>query len=461
MMKPLFRRYARLHLVGIGGVGMEGLAYVLQAKGCQVSGSDRSPSRAVDQLRRAGIQVGGEHRAEQVQGCDLVVYSAAVPVDNVELVAAGQLGIPVVGRAQLLGELTRPYWTIAVAGSHGKTTTSAMMASILRCAGSDASALIGGWLEGKVAAWLGEGELFVVEADEYQRSFLQLRPQGAIVTTVDAEHLDCYRDLAEVEDTFQLFLGALPFYGHCVMGADDPGVRRLLPRMERPVLTYGLGSGNQVRAEELQTHAWGSAFTVVGGTEEWGRVELRVPGLHNVRNALGAAAMAQLLEIDFAAVAEGLGSFSGVGRRFERRGELQGILVVDDYAHHPAEITATLEAARGTGRRVVAVFQPHLYSRTRALLREFAQSLQAADQVFLTAIYGAREEAQADVDAGQIVQLMRVSGYQQVEYVPQLYDLPAKLLASCRPGDLVLIMGAGDVDWVADGLLAALGSKIG
>lgn len=458
-MKPLFRRFARVHLVGIGGVGMEGLAYVLQAMGCRVSGSDRSPSSAVDQLRRAGMAVEVGHRAEQVQGCELVVYSAAVPADNAELVAAGQLGIPAVGRAQLLGELTRPYWTIAVAGSHGKTTTAAMMASVLRSAGSNPSALIGGRLEGRVAAWLGRGDLFVVEADEYQRSFLQLRPQGAIVTTVDAEHLDCYRDLGEVEDAFHLFLSGLPFYGHCVMGADDPGVHRLLSRLELPVLTYGLGGDNQVRAAELQTHPWGSRFAVVSGGVEQGRVELRVPGRHNVRNALGAAAMAQLLEIDFGAVAAGLGAFGGVGRRFERRGEVGGILVVDDYAHHPAEITATLEAARGTGRRVVAVFQPHLYSRTRALVREFAQSLQAADQVFLAAIYGSREEAQGDIDAGQIAQAMRAAGYEQVKYVPQLGELPAQVLASCRPGDLVLTMGAGDVDRVAQGVLAALGSK--
>ncbi len=458
-MKSLFRRYGRVHLVGVGGVGMEGLAYVLQAMGCQVSGSDRAPSRAVEQLRRCGIAAEVGHRAEWVQGCELVVYSAAVPADNPELRAAAGAGIPVVGRAQLLGELTRPYWTVAVAGSHGKTTTSAMMAEILRRAGRDPSALIGGWLQGKVAAWLGQGDLFVVEADEYQRSFLQLRPQGAIVTTIDAEHLDCYRDVAEVEHTFGVFLQSLPFFGHCVMGGDDAGVRRLLPRLGRPVVSYGLGSDNQVRAEGLETHAWGSRFTLVNGATSVGHVELQVPGLHNVGNALGAAAMAQLLEVDFAAVAEALAAFTGVGRRFERRGEVGGILVVDDYAHHPAEIAASLEAARGTGRRVVAVFQPHLYSRTRALIREFAQSLQAADQVYLAAIYGSREEVQADVDSGQIARAMRADGYTQVEYVPQLEEIAHQVLANCRPGDLVLTMGAGDVDRVADGVLAALGSQ--
>jgi UDP-N-acetylmuramate--alanine ligase len=458
-MKPLFRRFARVHLVGIGGAGMEGLAYVLRALGCRVSGSDRAPSRAVDQLREAGIEVGVGHRAERVEGCELVVYSAAVPADNAERAAAGNLGIPAVGRAQLLGELTRPYWTVAVAGSHGKTTTSAMLACILRSAGCDPSALIGGWLEGRAAAWLGRGEFFVVEADEYQRGFLQLRPQGAIVTTVDAEHLDCYRDLKEVEDAFHRFLSALPFYGHCALGADDPGARRLLPRLEIPALTYGLGPENQVRAEEVRFHPWGSRFAVVRGGARLGEVELRVPGRHNVRNALGAAAMAGLLEVDFAAVAAGLAGFPGVGRRFERRGERGGVLVVDDYAHHPAEIAATLEAARGMGRRIVAVFQPHLYSRTRALVREFAQSLQAADQVFLAAIYGSREEAQPDVDAGQIAQAMRAAGFGPVEYVPALDELPARVLASCRPGDLVLTMGAGDVDRVAEGVLAGLGGE--
>ncbi|MBM3279466.1 MAG: UDP-N-acetylmuramate--L-alanine ligase [Candidatus Handelsmanbacteria bacterium] len=455
-MKSLFRRYGKVHLVGIGGVGMEGLAYVLQALGCQVSGSDRAPSRALEQLRRAGISAALGHRAESVQGRELVVYSAAVPPDNPELLAAAAAGIPVVGRAQLLGELTRPYWTVAVAGSHGKTTTAAMTATILRGAGCEPSALIGGWLEGRAAAWLGRGGPFVVEADEYQRSFLQLRPQAAIVTTIDAEHLDCYRDLAEVEETFGLFLGKLPFYGHCAMGGDDPGVRRLLPRLGRPVRTFGLGEDNQVRAVELETRPWGSCFTLVGEGVEQGRIELQVPGLHNVCNALGAAAMAQLLEIDFVAVAAALAGFAGVGRRFERRGEGGGILVVDDYAHHPAEIAATLQAARGTGRRVVAVFQPHLYSRTRALIREFAESLQAADQVYLAAIYGSREEAQPDVDAGQIAQAMRANGYERVEYVPQLEELPRRVLAACRPGDLVLTMGAGDVDRVAEGVLAAL-----
>lgn len=455
-MKPLFRRYGRVHLVGIGGVGMEGLAYVLQALGCQVSGSDRAPSRAVEQLQRAGIAAAVGHRGELVQGADLVVYSAAVPPDNPELRAAAQMGVPAVGRAQFLGELARPFWTIAVAGSHGKTTTSAMTAAILRSAGCDPSALIGGWLGGRAAAWLGAGEMLVVEADEYQRSFLQLRPQGAIVTTVDAEHLDCYRDLAEVEDTFHQFLQALPFYGHCVLCGDDPGGQRLRQRLQRPVVSYGLGEGNEVRAAGLETHAWGSRFTVLRDGGEQGRIELQVPGLHNVRNALGAAAMAGLLEVDFASVAAGLAGFGGVGRRFERRGEAGGILVVDDYAHHPAEIAATLAAAHGTGRRVVAVFQPHLYSRTRALLREFAQSLQAADQVFLAAIYGSREEAQADVDAGQIAQLMRADGYQQVEYVPRLEDLAPRVLAACRPGDLMLTMGAGDVDQVATAALSLL-----
>ena len=455
-MKPLFRRYARVHLVGIGGVGMEGLAYVLQAMGCRVSGSDRAASVAVAQLREAGIEVGVGHSAEQVQGSELVVYSAAIPADNAELERARQLGIPTVGRAQMLGELTRPYWTIGVAGSHGKTTTSAMLATALQSAGCAPSALIGGWLGGKVAAWLGEGDLFVVEADEYQRSFLQLRPQGAVITTVDAEHLDTYRDLGEVEETFCQFLGALPFYGHCVLCGDDAGGRRLQDRLERPVFSYGLGMGNEVRAHDLRSHAWGSSFGVVRGGEELGRIELRVPGVHNVRNALGAVAMTQLLEVDFAAVAQALGAFAGVGRRFEVRGEERGILVVDDYAHHPAEIAATLEAARGTGRRVVVVFQPHLYSRTRALLREFAQALQAADQVMLTAIYGSREEVQLDIDAGQIGEAMRASGYGAVEYIPQLEEIPGCLLRSCRPGDLVLTMGAGDVDRVATGFLAAL-----
>lgn len=455
-MKPLFRQFERVHLIGIGGAGMEGLARILQAMGCQVSGSDQAASRAVEQLRQEGIRVHVGHGAAQVRGSELVVYSAAVPADNEELREAGRLGIPAISRAEILGELTRPYWTVGVAGSHGKTTTAAMLAIILQRAGCEPSALIGGWLGGRVAAWLGQGGIFVVEADEFQRSFLHLRPQAAVVTTIDAEHLDCYRDLAEVEEAFCQYLERLPFYGCSALGGDDPGVQRVRARLERPSLTYGLAEGNDARAEELERHAWGSRFAVVFRRERLGQVALRVPGLHNIRNALGAAALAHWLGVEFAAIEAGLGEFKGVGRRFERKGEISGVLVVDDYAHHPTEIAATLEAARETGRRVVAVFQPHLYSRTRVFIREFARALQAADQVFLTAIYGSREAAQPGVDAGLIARAMSEAGFAQVEYIPAKEEIPGRLLESCRPGDLVLTIGAGDVGQVAEELVVLL-----
>jgi len=282
-----------------------------------------------------------------------------------------------------------------------------------------------------------------------------------VVTTVDAEHLDCYRDLAEVEEAFCQYLERLPFYGCAVLGGDDPGVQRVGARLQRPQLTYGLAGENEMRAEEVEPHAWGSRFAAVFRGERLGRIELQVPGEHNVRNALGAAALGHWLAMEFGAIAAGLGQFRGVERRFERRGEVGGIAVVDDYAHHPAEIAATLAAARGTGRRVVAVFQPHLYSRTRLFLGEFARALQAADQVFLTAIYGSREAPEPGVDAGQIALAMRQAGFAAVEYVPRLEDLPGRLLEACRPGDLVLTLGAGDVGRVAGELVAALQRRAG
>jgi UDP-N-acetylmuramate--alanine ligase len=387
---------------------------------------------------------------------ELVVFSAAVPVDNEELAEARRLGLCLVSRAELVGDLSRSRYTIGVAGSHGKTTTTSMVAGILQRAGLDPSVLVGGRQRGRVQAALGKGEFLVVEADEYQRGFHHLHPRVALVTNIDAEHLDCYRDLAEVQDAFVQFLERLPFYGRAVLAGDDPGVRQVLPRLSGERLTYGLGEDSDWRAEQVECRAWGSRFMLVHDGGRLGPIALQVPGEHNVRNAVGAAATAWSVGVHGEAIAAGLQEFAGVARRFEKKGEVRGVLVVDDYAHHPTEVAATLAAARRSGRRVVAVFQPHLYSRTRALAAGFAQALQAADQVFLAPVYPAREAPLPGVQSDLIARAMRVQGYDRVEYVPHLEQMAARLQETCREGDLLLTMGAGDIDQVSAAVVAAL-----
>ncbi|MFH1568386.1 MAG: UDP-N-acetylmuramate--L-alanine ligase, partial [Gemmatimonadota bacterium] len=337
----LFRRYRRIHLVGAGGAGMEGLARILVQLGCRVSGTDRSDSRALELLAREGVEVRTGHDAGAVTGVDLVVYSAAIPADNPERRRAAELGIPAVSRAEMLGELLAPYYTVAVAGTHGKTTTSSLIAAILGAAGLSPSTLIGGWRAGRPQAGLGEGDLFVVEADEYARSFLRLRPQLAVVTNVDDDHLDCYGSAEAVGAAFAAFVERLPFYGWAILNADDPGAQSLQGRSPAPVLLFGCGDGAEVRGSEVELDGQGSTFAVGVGGRPLGRVRLALPGRHNVSNALAAIAACHCLEVDFAAAAAALAAFEGVERRFQVRGTLAGdILVVEDYAHHPTEVAA-------------------------------------------------------------------------------------------------------------------------
>ena len=458
-MKPLFREYERVHLVGIGGAGMEGLARVLRQLGCHVSGSDQSSSPAVEQLRREGVEVHLGHRAAQVGDAELVVYSAAVPPDNEELLEAAGRGIAAAGRATVLGELTRSRYTIGVAGSHGKTTTASMLAAILERGGCEPSVLIGGWMGGRAQAHLGSGDLFVVEADEFDRSFLALYPAAAIVSNIDAEHLDCYRDLHEVQQTFLHYLGRLPFYGHCLLNGDDPGVQGILGELDRERLTYGLRADNHFRGEGIQREGWGSRFDLCFRARRLTPIELRVPGEHNVANAVGAAGMAYSLGVHPGKIRAALQDFRGVDRRFQTKGEVGEVLVVDDYAHHPTEVTATLAATRDSGRRVVAIFQPHLYSRTRDCWEEFARALQGADQVFVTDIYGSREEPLPGIHAGLISEAMVAQGYAEVEYIPCKGRIAGHVLETCRPGDLVMTLGAGDVGGVADQVLEGLRAR--
>lgn len=455
-MKTFFERFALVHLVGIGGVGMEGLARLLRAEGMRVTGSDMSSSRALKLLREDGFEVFAGHGAAQVGAADLLVYSAAIPEDNEELVAARKRGIPCVNRAELLGELSRSRYTIAVAGTHGKTTSSAMLAAILRGSGQEPDVLVGGWIEGRAQAEKGRGQMLVVEADEFARSFLCLYPDMALVTCVDEEHLDCYGSLREIEQTFAQFLDRLPFYGTALIGGDGLVGQGVREGTSRHYKTYGLESDCDYRIENVQGRSWGSQFTLSYAGEIRGELELQVPGLHNMRNAAGAAAVGLEMGLAFGDIAAALAAFKSVDRRFQFKGEVGGICVVDDYAHHPVEVAAALATARVSGRRVVAVFQPHLYSRTRDFAADFARELARADRVVLTEIYPAREAPLPGVDGHLIEKSLRALGYAQVEFVADLKDLVPHLVDECRAGDMVLTMGAGDIGEIAGQLVGVL-----
>lgn len=456
MIKTLFDQYRRVHLVGIGGAGMEGLARLLAAKGCVVSGSELADSPSVALLRQEGFAVAIGHDSQLVHGVDLVVYSAAVPADNPERRAAAGEGIPTASRAEVLGELSRAPLTLAVAGTHGKTTTASMVAAVLRRAGFEPQVSIGGWVNGRPQAALGSGEVFVVEADEFAGGFLHLYPSLALVTNVEAEHLDYYGSLEALERAFGQFLARLPFCGRSVLAGDGLVGERVRAGLQRPHQTYGMAGDNDYRIAELEERAWGSRFALCFDGQKLGEIELQVHGVHNVRNAAGAAALTCALQVEFAAIAAALEQFGGADRRFQCKGEFAGVLVVDDYAHHPAELAVALAAARQSGRRVIAVFQPHLYSRTRDLGTAFARELAAADCVVLAAVYAAREAPLPGVGSEQIAAALRARGHRAVEYLPDRDQLIAHLASICRPGDLVLIMGAGDIGEAAAELIAAL-----
>ncbi len=443
----MFKKIRRIHFVGIGGVGMSGIAEVLHNLGYAVTGSDSRESENTRRLTSLGIRVAIGHQAEHVGEADVVVRSSAVAPDNVELVAAHHRVIPVIQRAEMLAELMRMKYGVAVAGTHGKTTTTSMVATVLARGGLDPTIVIGGRLNALGSnAKLGRGDFLVAEADESDGSFLKLSPTIAVVTTIDAEHLDYYRDLAHIQDTFVEFINKVPFYGLAVLCLDQENIQTLLPRVEKRFVTYGLRTQADFLARDVAFKGMTSDFQVSWKHRPLGRLHLRVPGLHNVYNALAAAAVGLDLELDFAVIQEALAEFTGVARRFQILGEPQGIQVVDDYAHHPAEIQATLNAAKsGFGRNVIAVFQPHRYTRTQALLHEFATAFYQADRLFVTEIYPAGEPPIPGVHGGQIAEGVEEHGHKNVTYVPEKEELVDAVLAVARPGDMVLILGAGDI----------------
>jgi UDP-N-acetylmuramate--alanine ligase len=445
-----------VHFVGIGGSGMSGIAEVLLNLGYTVSGSDLKASSVTDRLATLGARVALGHEAAHVQGAHVVVTSTAVERDNPEVLEARRLGVPVIPRAEMLAELMRLKYGVAVAGSHGKTTTTSMVALVLDKGGLDPTVVVGGRL-GVLGsgARLGKGDFIVAEADESDRSFLKLSPTLAVVTNIDREHLDAYRDLRDIQDAFVGFVNKVPFYGAAVLCLDDPPVQDVLPRVERRVISYGLSPQAEVSARELQVGPTGSRYVAVQGGEALGAVSLKVPGRHNALNSLAALAVGLDLGIGFDRVRAGLESFTGVDRRFQVRGEKAGLVVIDDYGHHPTEIRATLEALRaraGTGRTLV-LFQPHRYSRTQALWDEFCHAFHEADVLLVSDIYAAGEEPREDVSAEALARSIAERGHRGVAYAGDLPAATERLVAEARAGDVVLTLGAGSVWHAGEELL--------
>jgi UDP-N-acetylmuramate--alanine ligase len=454
-------RTRRIHFVGIGGIGMSGIAELLANLGYEVSGSDAKRSDVTTRLERLGVKVSIGHEAGNVGSADVVVTSSAIGGDNPEVAAARTRTIPVIPRAEMLAELMRLRYGIAVAGAHGKTTTTSMIALVLDRAGLDPTAVIGGRLSAFGSnARLGKGDYMVAEADESDRSFLKLSPSIAVITNIDREHMEAYGTWENLQQAFADFANKVPFYGAVIACAEDAPVRELMGRLTRRVITYGL-SDAEILGEGVQLHAFRSACTVKrrspeGRRRDLGELRVGVPGRHNVLNALAAAAVGLEVGIPFPQIAGALGEFQGAERRFQTRGTAAGVMVVDDYGHHPTEIAAVLAAARGIDRRVVAVFQPHRYSRTAQLLDEFGRAFAGASELVLTDIYAAGEAPIAGITIESLAAAIRRDFDGRLHVVKALDDVPRAVARLARPGDLVITLGAGSIGTVGDRILAEL-----
>jgi len=452
----------RVHFVGIGGIGMSGIAEVLLNLGFTVSGSDLKASPVTDRLVRLGARFNQGHAAGQVSGAQVVVISSAVRPDNPEVLEAASLEIPVIPRAEMLAELMRMKFSVAVAGAHGKTTTTSMIALMLSEAGLDPTAVIGGRLDAfGSSARLGKGELMVVEADESDRSFLQLLPSIAVVTNIDREHLEHYRDVEEILLAFAAFMNRVPFYGAVIACADAPWrdyLESVRPLLRRRLVTYGIEPGADLTAGSVDTSPAGSEFDIVVRGRVLTRPKLGVPGRHNIQNALAAAAVGLELDLGADEIQRGLARFLGADRRFQVKAQLSGVAVVDDYGHHPAEIRATLAAAHDWGaKRIWAIFQPHRYTRTKFLMDDFARCFDGVERVYVTDIYAASEAPISGITSQALVARMHDLGLSQAEYAPAEDEILQDLIPQLRAGDMVLTIGAGNVWKVGEALARELG----
>lgn len=454
-------RLRKVHFIGVGGVGMSGIALLLQNLGFEVSGSDLQESATTGRLIEAGVKVSVGHAAENCRDAEVVVYSTAIPSDNPEFVCAQEQGIPIIRRAEMLAELMRMKFAVAVAGSHGKTTVTSMVGHVLEKAGLDPTTVIGGRVLGaETGARLGQSEYLVAEADESDRSFLVLYPSIAVVTNIEREHLDIYKDLADIKRTFIRFVNRVPFYGSVIVCSDSPGVRAIRKRIKRRVVTYGVDTLADLRVKDVQQYAFSTAFTLVHNGRDAGRFSVGMPGLHNVRNALAAIAVGVELGVELRVIEQALVTFSGIHRRLERKGEMAGVQVFDDYGHHPTEVRVTVEALRHAfpKRRLWVVFEPHRYTRTQHLAGEFGKSFDAADQVVVTRVYPASEQPIPGVDERLILDAIREHGRSGIElhHVPDMGQLAVFVSKRAGEGDIVLTLGAGTIWKTGEEILAAL-----
>jgi UDP-N-acetylmuramate--alanine ligase len=445
----MFSSIKKLHFVGIGGIGMSGIAEILLDQGFTITGSDRATSENTERLASLGSTVYMGHDAANIEvDVDALVYSSAVQHDNPEMIEAQRRKIPIIRRAEMLAEVMRLKYGIGIAGTHGKTTTTSMVSLVLMEGGVDPTVIVGGRLRGLAGsnARLGKGEFIVVEADEYDRSFLSITPTIAVLTTLETDHLDCYRDLEDIKSAFIQFANKVPFYGFVVMCLDEPALQDIMPKVKKKIITYGLNGQADVQAVDIVHRQNVSTFVVVAGGTDLGEIKLQIPGRHNVLNALAAITVGLRLDVPFDKVKAGIEKFTGVFRRWEIKAEKGGITVIDDYAHHPTEIKATLAGAKaGWRRRVVCVFQPHLYSRTRDFYDEFGRSFFNADVLILTDVYPAREQPIQGVTGELIANAAKEFGHKQVHYVPDKRHIPAFLAEHAQPGDMIITMGAGDI----------------
>jgi len=459
----MFRgRVRHVHFIGVGGIGMSGLAEILRTLEFDVSGSDLRAGENTKNLERLGVRVDIGHRAENVHRADVVVYSSAIDYENPEVREARLHGIPVIPRAEMLAELMRVKYGIAIAGSHGKTTTTSLVATVLRAAGFDPTVVVGGRMAALGSnARLGEGDMLVAEADESDGSFLRLTPTIAVVTNIDPEHLDFYKTHDILKDAFVQFIEKVPFYGLAVLCLDHPHVQDLLPRIQRRHVTYGLSPQATYHARGLNYRGLSTSFVAFNRDKSLGEFTVRMPGQHNVLNTLAVIAVADELEVPLDVVKDALSTFHGVARRFTVVDEVDGVALVDDYGHHPAEVEATLNAARRAYEgRILVAFQPHRYSRTQSLFDDFTRAFNNADQLFLTDIYAAGEKPIPGISSQHLADAIAQHGHQHVKYAPDRAVMAAELARSAKPGDVVIALGAGDINKILSVVGAGLRARL-
>ena len=454
----MFGRVKHVHLVGIGGAGMSGIAEVLLNLGYVISGSDLKSSDVTDRLASLGARVRIGHDASNIEGADVVVVSTAVSRSNPEIVAARERLVPVIPRVEMLAELMRMKFSVAVGGTHGKTTTTSLISAVMSAGGLDPTVVVGGKISSMgTGARLGASEYIVAEADESDGSFLKLSPTVAVVTTVDEEHLDYYSGLEEIKSACTRFANSVPFYGCSVVCLDQPNIQSIIGDIERRVISYGLTSQADVQAVSVETAGERTRFAIASRGKELGRIEITMPGSHNVYNSTAAVAVGLELGVPFEAIASALRDFEGIARRFDIRGEVHDVLVLDDYGHHPVEVRTTLSAAAARwNRRLVVLFQPHRYTRTQKLLEEFGRSFNDATVLLVAGIYAASEEPIPGVSGASIVEAARRHGHRDAEYAEELNEIYERAMSVIRPGDVVVTLGAGDIYKVGERILASL-----